>query len=317
MILTPLTPLGHTQETDMRLAWPKEHAMDERLTASAWSHAGSNLCLDLHGDPRRSELCVFSDGNHHMALEEALEGFRRARGFGSIFYCTTPPKVYLDWWDAGCLRLGNLAVSASPDLVIGPDDIIEQRLRAGQVSEMGLFAASRGVSMLMRKDYGGGGSDGENGGYSNGDITLLFRADTRLFLSNPDTEKASHAVYRRSIENHAAAAGIAAAEVARLFTERGRIIYGEAIHHREAPQAVAQGKADVAVVYSHLALRYTRVFGDIFARLELPDNGAAVITRYAAGLVAADKPPARELYRHFVDGGAGEAYRRHGLDALV
>ena len=37
-------------------------------------------------------------------------------------------------------------------------------------------------------------------------------------------------------------------------------MFGERIHHREAPQALADGKADVAMVYYHLALRYVRVF---------------------------------------------------------
>ena len=40
----------------------------------------------------------------------------------------------------------------------------------------------------------------------------------------------------------------------------GSIVFGERIHHREVPQALADGKADVAMVYYHLALRYMRVF---------------------------------------------------------
>ena len=37
-------------------------------------------------------------------------------------------------------------------------------------------------------------------------------------------------------------------------------MFGERIHHRQAPQALADGKADVAMVHCHLALRYVRVF---------------------------------------------------------
>ena len=37
-------------------------------------------------------------------------------------------------------------------------------------------------------------------------------------------------------------------------------MFGERIHHWEAPQALVDGKADVAMVYYHLALRYVRVF---------------------------------------------------------
>ena len=41
-------------------------------------------------------------------------------------------------------------------------------------------------------------------------------------------------------------------------------VRGERIHHREAPEAVAAGRADAAIVYYHLALRYVRIFPDIF-----------------------------------------------------
>ena len=37
-------------------------------------------------------------------------------------------------------------------------------------------------------------------------------------------------------------------------------VFGECIHHREAPQALRDGKADVAMAYYHLALRYVQVF---------------------------------------------------------
>lgn len=46
--------------------------------------------------------------------------------------------------------------------------------------------------------------------------------------------------------------------------ESGRVMFGENIHHREAPQAIAAGNADVAVVFYHLGLRYIRIFPDIF-----------------------------------------------------
>ena len=49
----------------MKLDWPRETAVDPKLAVSSWHHAGSNYCLDFHGDPVSAELCVFADGNHH------------------------------------------------------------------------------------------------------------------------------------------------------------------------------------------------------------------------------------------------------------
>jgi hypothetical protein len=37
-------------------------------------------------------------------------------------------------------------------------------------------------------------------------------------------------------------------------------VWGQRIHHREAPEALADGQADAAIVYFHLALRYTGIF---------------------------------------------------------
>ena len=57
----------------MILPWPREVATDPQLTSSRWHHAGNNYCPDFHGNPSSAELCVFSDGNQHLALEPSLE----------------------------------------------------------------------------------------------------------------------------------------------------------------------------------------------------------------------------------------------------
>jgi len=57
------------------LDWPLEAAR-QNDPSNRWSHPGSNICLDFHGDPITAELVVFSDGNHHMALQTCLQEFR-------------------------------------------------------------------------------------------------------------------------------------------------------------------------------------------------------------------------------------------------
>ena len=58
----------------MLLQWPSETVLGEDLVES-WDQAGSNRVLDFHGDPVKAGLIVFSDGNHHMALRDALKAF--------------------------------------------------------------------------------------------------------------------------------------------------------------------------------------------------------------------------------------------------
>jgi hypothetical protein len=93
-------------------------------------------------------------------------------------------------------------------------------------------------------------------------IADLARDDISLFLSNPKTETVSYTTYINTLRAIAARL-----DLALDFLDgrpHPRVLYGESIHHREAPQAVAAGDADAAVVFHHLALRlYADIPGDI------------------------------------------------------
>ena len=101
-------------------------------------------------------------------------------------------------------------------------------------------------------------------------VADLLRPDVIPFMSNPETEAASYGVYRETMLAMARVRGLDVGALERRLSaavgeageagEGGGIVFGERIHHREAPQALADGRADVAMVYYHLALRYVRVF---------------------------------------------------------
>lgn len=290
----------------MQLEWPRENATSPELTRNSWFHPSSNYCLDFHGDPETSELRVFSDGNHHMALEETLESFRSSRGLSSVFYCTTPPKVYLDWMRAGAIEIGNLRLSVTPNIVISPGDIMEKLLEERRVCRTAVFAESRGNSLLVRKHNPKGIRE----------LRDLLRDDVRTFLSNPVTESASHMVYRQTLERTAARDGLAANSIADLLDSGGKMVFGSLIHHREAPQAIADDDADVAVVYDHLALRYIRIFPDIFDRIPISEGEHNITTRYAIGLVDKNCELACDAYQYFLSDTTESIYRHHGLQPV-
>ena len=236
------------------LIWPAERPR-AAVRGSEWSQARSNLCLDFHGDPANAQLVVFSDGNHHMALAECVEAFvRRSPGLHEVFYTTTPPSVYLAWMRTGELTLGNLTLRVRPDVVIGPREVVERLHAEGETGAPVAFARSRGNAYLVRT-----GNPKEIRG-----VADLLRPDVIPFISNPDTETASYRVYRETMLAAARVRGLDVGALRRRISGKGgenaRIVFGECIHHREAPQALADGEADVAMVYYHLALRYVRVF---------------------------------------------------------
>ena len=107
--------------------------------------------------------------------------------------------------------------------------------------------------------------------------------------------------------------------VAKLSTAGPKTVHSQIIHHREIPELISAGHADAAVIYYHLALRYTRIFPDIF---ELVDIGGVLsgqsspmnsTTRYHIGLVG-DGGKWGEHFSSFMQGNTVQnLYEEHGL----
>lgn len=300
----------YAQIMTSNLIWPNELA-NPSGTQSIWQQAGSNICLDFHGDPLAAKLVIFSDGNHHMALQETVEVFlQRHPDLVDIFYATTPPNVLINIMEQGGILTGNLKISRSPDVFISPTNIMESLQKKELISAHHKFAHSHGNVLLVKK------SNPKN----ISSIADLLREDVTFFISNPNTEKASYQVYYESL--------LGICEEENLDTtalHRKNLIYGEKIHHREAPQAIYSDKADAAIVYYHLALRYCRIFPDDFDFIPLggskenPQPGKAnVRTEYCVGLINnSDNKPSGQKFIEFLLSDEGAAiYTSHGLQRL-
>lgn len=292
------------------LKWPYEGARPPTPNGGRLELAGSNLCLDLHGDPHAARLVVFSDGNHHMALQEALQAFLAGHPqVDDIFYATTPPRVIAEALKAGSVRVGNLAIAVKPHVFISPPQVLDRLVADGRMQSHRPFARSRGSALLVTK----GNPKGVHG------IADLERRDVRVFLSNPVAETVSYEAYAETLRK------VAAREKVRLdFLESGgkseRVVHGESIHHREAPQSVADGRADVAVVFHHLALRYVRIFPDLFEMVPLGRGAGAdsdhVTNTVHIGLVGDGGKWGAPLVEFMLGPRVAEIYGKHGLSAV-
>ena len=290
------------------LNWPPEQATSSKdVYYDCGRHAA--LQLDLHGDPARAKLVVFSDGNHHMALQESLQAFARAHpGVGEVFYTTTPPRIAVEMLRSGGLTLGNLRLRVTPHVVISPPAVLASLVEAGHMQTYRPFMRSEGVVMLVKH----GNPKGIVG------IADLMRRDVRLFLSNPVNEKISYQIYMDCLRRLAMQARI---ELDFLTHAPGspnpdKLMYGELIHHREAPQAVADGRADAAMVFYHLALRYQRIFPEHFDYVwpagSLEDQ-ACDMSVFSCGL-AGDGGEWGQTLLDFLSGDAvAKIYAHHGL----
>ncbi len=287
-----------------RLDWPGERA--QPATQAFFQQRDSNICLDLHGDPRVARLAVFSDGNHHMALEQALQAFLSDHPqVVDIFYATTPPRVVVEALATGGIVLGNLTISVKPQVFISPPKVLDALVAGGAMNAHFPLAGSRGNVLLLPK----ANPKGIKG------IADLARDDVSLFLSNPKTETVSYTTYINTLRAIAARL-----DLALDFLDgrpHPRVLYGESIHHREAPQAVAAGDADAAVVFHHLALRYTRIFPEIFTMLPLTAEGerdpGQERSRVHVGLVGDGGEWGPRLVEFLRGPRVADIYRHHGL----
>jgi hypothetical protein len=297
------------EEAAMGLDWPAELVLDEKQELS-WNQPTSNIVLDFHGDPLKAKLVVFSDGNHHMALLPALRSFYSAHPkVEDIFYATTPPGPIVGLLKNGALRLGNLTLSIRPHLFISPPHVLERLRKDGLISSHRLLASNQGSVLLVRKENP----------KRIASVADLMRADVRVFISNPDTETVSYVGYRRTLEGLAIHQGLGLDAFSQTVFERN-VVWGHRIHHREAPEAVAAGKTDAAIVYYHLGLRYTRLFPDLFDLVPLggtkdrpephPGNRIAAIHM---GLVGTGGDWGPCLLEFMQSRAVAEIYAEHGL----
>jgi len=302
------------------LPWPMETAADQTSKNNdevpRWMQPASNISLDFHGDPLKAKLVVFSDGNHHMALLEVIRRFKQLHPeIQDVFYATTPPGVLLDIIKNAAITLGNLTLSRQPHVFISPEFMLKKLYASGAVNKYQAFMRSCGNVMLVRH--------GNPKGIEN--LSSLLRDDVTLFLSNPKTETASYQVYCNTLLSMARSAGIESDAMQNyLDSATSSILYGERIHHREAPQYVYDGRADVALVYYHLALRYTRIFPDQFSLVPLSGEGATPAdetgNEQTSYFLSTMKSPG-EFGQAFVEfcltDEVAEIYRAHGLQRPV
>ncbi len=288
------------------LQWPLEASQKNLIDYFRWQQAGSNLCLDFHGNPATAKLVVYSDGNHHMALEACCQAFVETHPeVTDIFYATTPPNVIYQSLLQGGLMIGNLQLNVLPHVFISPTNIVNKLVDQNLMSSHQVFAKSRGNVLLVKK----GNPKNILG------IGDLLRSEIKLTMSNPVTESASYKVYRDTLLGTARTQNLNEAMFARLVDKGStQVIFGESIHHREVPQAIYSGQADVAVVYYHLALRYTRIFPDDFELIEF-ETAENVYTNYHIGLIHDGGEWGQSFIDFMLSSTAGRLYQQHGLDS--
>lgn len=281
------------------LPWPREAARPDNPHGAQLALPGSNIALDLHGDPVKSKLVIFSDGNHHMALADVTAAFLRAwPDAGDVFYLTTPPRILIETLRSGALSLGNLTLTLEPHVFISPREIVTALAGSHEIGTPAPFMRSRGLSILVAK----GNPKSVRG------IADLIRADIRLAISNPQTEKASFTVYAGAICRNSPLG----ADETLSFLHGRKVITSSLIHNREIPQIIASGLAHASLIYHHLTLRHVRIFADQFDIFSIYYDEIAV-TEYMVSICGEGGLFGAQLVSFLHSDTAAEIFHHHGL----
>src|SRR5262245_12441303 len=224
----------------------------------------------------------------------------------NIVVVTVPQPVVVQMIRTGGIALGNLTLDVSrksgfyPDIVMGGPDPLRQLRKMGMIERQArFFSKNRGLALLVRK----GNPLGIHG------LTDVARTGARIALPDAVEEAGSRARYLAAVDEligKPAANALFAAEVVHF---PGRI----GIVHRDFPEMVARGYADVALTQYHLISYWTRIFPNHFELI--PITGAErFFVKIAFGRVIDPlRPRAVKALEEFFFCRASELYPRYDL----
>jgi hypothetical protein len=255
-------------------------------------------------------LVIFTEGNHLMVLlgDEIVGAFpswaKSQREYAdleldNIVVVTLPQPVIVQMIRTGGIALGNLTLDVSrksgfyPDIVMAGADPLRQARKLGAIEPQArFFSRNRGPALLVRK----GNPLGIHG------LTDVAVTGARIALANA-AEEAARARYRAAIDGligKSAADAVFAAEVPHFPGRLG-------IVHRDLPEMVARGYADVAFTQYHLISYWTRIFPRHFELV--PVSGAdQFFVKIAARVIDPLRPRALKAFEEFFFNRARDVY---------
>ncbi len=251
------------------LVWLREGGVDT-IPQRPFDHPDltgqANVLDDWHmqTDPDGWDLLVSTAGNFHRFLNafnrQVYLPANPVVSQGQWGYSTSPP-VSIDQLVNSRLTFGNMEIRGTPMVVMGPGSIMNAVVGLGlDDGARGSILSNFGNVLLVRA---GNPKNIRN-------IFDLRRGGVRVVTSNPVTEPGSFGNYSSSIfhiafrQVEAETGSIELAERAatrlynRVFNRPNnhiikKWVVGDRIHHRDVPQALANGEADVGPIFYHLA----------------------------------------------------------------
>jgi hypothetical protein len=259
-------------------------------------------------------LVIFTEGNHLMVLlgddiVGAFPAWAKSQpqytdlDLENIVVVTLPQPIVVQMIRTGAIALGNLTLEVSrrsgfyPDIVMaGPEPLREIRKPGAIEPQARFFSRNRGPALLVRKDNPLGIHA----------LTDVARVGARIAL--PDaTEAAARARYRAAIDGLIGKAASDALFAAEVPDFPGRL----GIVHRDLPEMVARGYADVAFTQYHLVSYWTRIFPRHFELVPVAGAEQFFVKIAFARVVEPLRPRAARAFEEFFFSRAREVYPKY------
>jgi hypothetical protein len=215
-------------------------------------------------------LVIFTEGNHLMVLSSddivgAFPSWAKSQpqyanlDLTNIILVTLPQPILVQMIRTGGVALGNLILDVSrdsgfyPDVFMGYPEPLRQMHRLGVIEPQArFFCKNRGVALLVRKSN----PLGIHG------LADVVRTGTRIALPDAGDVRAKCIAATEELLGKPAADALVAGET----SFPGRL----GIMHRDLPEMVARGYADVAFTWYHLVSYWARIFPNHFEFIAVP-----------------------------------------------
>ncbi len=308
--------IGGAADSRGVVPWPSELPSPAAPNASVYVSEKSNIVLDFHGSVQDPDLVIFMAGNQYRAIPDMIAAFRawlpsqpqfRSVRAQRVFYATTPPGRLIDAMDSGELLLGNLSIDVRPGklwpdvFMTGPRQ--QRRLQSAKyVDNWWVYTRNRGAVLLVAA----GNPKNIRG------IGDLARDDVRVALSSPKREPASFESYSNTLRAQGGA------QFPERLLEKASTVSPAAVHHRENPQFIFDGIADVAPMYFHFGDYLKKHLPQHFDYVVLPAEGNFVDELAISILNQAPHRAAAAAWEEFMrSDAAADVYNRHGFDYVT
>src|SRR5262245_9292974 len=292
------------------LVWPTAAKLQTEIRSF---DGHTDTVLDVIGRiGRPASLVIFTEGNHLMVLSSsdivgAFMSWAKSHpqyadlDLTNIVLVTLPQPILLEMVRTGGVALGNLILDVSrssgfyPDIFMGYPEPLRQLRRQGVIGpEARFFCKNRGVALLVRK----GNPLGIH------DLPDVVRAGIQIALPDAGDVRAKCRAAADSLLGEPAANSLFAAEV---HSFPGRL----GIMHRDLPEMIARGYADVAFTWYHLVSYWAWIFPNHFALVPVP-GAEPFCARIAFGRVSHPlRPRAVQAFEEFFFSRAREVYPRY------